>query len=480
MAGAARKTGRSHGRGAANEEPRPQRPLTPAFATAITHLCVCHRHDHLGAVLGDASRLVLASHHEAGDVLGGMYGGGVAGGKGGWVGGWGWDAEGQAKRQCGPQCMPAAAGRREKPPPLPAGNGHGRAGGARRGEALVRAWRKMRGMPRWLHSCTKCAPLSAASENRMPAGTRGEASGRAGRASAGWRGGCVLACAGVCWRVCAGGVGLHVRWRGLAVMLVRAGEMGREQAGCQARPLPSTPLAHCCHAEAPARRRAAAAAVTHAPLFATMPTGMPYRLPKPVTRVRPYCGPGASKAGMSSSGGRQRCRRCVVRGTSPRQHQWWQRPASHTYQTLPRHLPPTHPHTNQRHPLVPSTPTSPPTHLRLEFVEAGAIQQPRQHRPHIKGLLGVGRDHACQVVDRVGAGGEAPVCVCVCVLCRQAPEAAAANWRLVAAAGAHPAAHLVGTAAPASRRRRGQASAAARARAPPPLPPPPPPGAVGS
>ena len=35
-----------------------------------------------------------------------------------------------------------------------------------------------------------------------------------------------------------------------------------------------------------------------------------------------------------------------------------------------------------------------PSHLRLELVEPRAIQQARQHRPHVKGLLGVGRDDA--------------------------------------------------------------------------------------
>ena len=36
---------------------------------ACAYLCVGHSHDHLGAIFGDAARLILLPHHEAIDVL---------------------------------------------------------------------------------------------------------------------------------------------------------------------------------------------------------------------------------------------------------------------------------------------------------------------------------------------------------------------------------------------------------------------------
>src|SRR3546814_8736406 len=35
----------------------------------LRHFAIAHRHDHLGAVLGDAAALVFLADHEAGDVL---------------------------------------------------------------------------------------------------------------------------------------------------------------------------------------------------------------------------------------------------------------------------------------------------------------------------------------------------------------------------------------------------------------------------
>lgn len=35
----------------------------------ISYLCIGHRHDHLGSILGDAARLIFLPDHEAIDVL---------------------------------------------------------------------------------------------------------------------------------------------------------------------------------------------------------------------------------------------------------------------------------------------------------------------------------------------------------------------------------------------------------------------------
>lgn len=74
--------------------------------------------------------------------------------------------------------------------------------------------------------------------------------------------------------------------------------------------------------------------------------------------------------------------------------------------------PPPHTHTHQTRGRKRARCTRNPhggasTHLGLELLEAAAVQQASQHRPHVKGLLGVRRDDACGGggAMRLGGGG---------------------------------------------------------------------------
>ncbi len=133
-----------------------------------------------------------------------------------------------------------------------------------------------------------------------------------------------------------------------------------------------------------------------------MPTGMPYRLPKPVTSVRPYCIQQGVRHSVGvalhlEQAGRYKRRantaahavHAVIPPLTCALNSWKREPSRRRASTAAHAVK-----------YMARCACCGAPHLRLEFVEARAVQQACQHRPNVKGLLGVGWDDACMATHR--------------------------------------------------------------------------------